>query len=358
VASLFRGFRETFSPPALPENLVATYTFMDEYVSLLIDWSTHHILKRLALLEPQKTQNILTDLIQEETRYRIDRGYPSIIKEDGDNETFPYRLSILKKFAGSALHLSVRTVEEGRGVEELALAIAAGIAMVFFTSVAFYTQKIYGALSITFAMALVISYMFKDRLKAAIQTYFLRWLSDKLMDQSTGIYDPLTHEKIGVCRETVDFITEPRVDPGVLKLRNRDHIADVENNWRNENVLRYVKEIALRPKLLHSQSRKTTVTGILRFNLRNFLLKMDEPLTEISYLKNGHSEVLKAARVYHVNMVIKFMSPHTLRYKRVRLVLTRQGIKRIEPVSEWVERSGEERVSPKDQPATPDEIGH
>jgi hypothetical protein len=38
-------------------------------------------------------------------------------------------------------------------------------------------------------------------------------------------------------------------------------------------------------------------------------------------------------RVYHLNLVIKFTDQFRIRYDRVRLVLDRNGIKRVEPVS-------------------------
>jgi hypothetical protein len=241
---------------------------------------------------------------------------------------------VLKKFVANILHFTVETVEGSKGLQEAALAMAAGIAMVFATAVAFYYQRTYGTLSLSFFFALVVSYMFKDRIKALCQNYFLKALSKNIFDQATSIYDHFNGEKIGVCRQSCHFTSEKDLDPVVLKLRNRDHITEIENDWRSERVLYYARDIELKSRdLVRAQSRKTGITDIVRFNVRNFLSKMDEPSTDLYYIENGESRTMRADRVYHVNVVIKFTSDEEVRYERIRLVLTRQGLKRIEPVS-------------------------
>jgi hypothetical protein len=125
---------------------------------------------------------------------------------------------------------------------------------------------------------------------------------------------------------------EKKVDPEVQILRNRDHITEIENTWRTEKVLHYVKEITLSPRTIDRHSRKTAMTDIARFNVRHFLLKMDEPQTELFVLSGDRSEAVPGARVYHVNLVIKFTDAARVRYERVRLVLDQDGIKRLEPV--------------------------
>jgi hypothetical protein len=333
----FRAFREAFEQSALLSPLDFTYVFTDEYVSLLIEGRAHHLLQELqktpeSVLAGEKAA--LLALIREEISYRCARRYPSVVEEGHDNETFVYRLSVLKKFVSSALHLSVRTIKEGRGLEQLGLALGAGFAMLLATTVAFYYQKTYGTLSLYFFTAVVVSYMFKDRFKAMAQSWVQRQRADRLMDLSNDILDPFTKERIGVCRELVHFIPESRVDPVVMRLRTRDHVTEIENSWRSEKVLRYVKKIVLHSQEVQKGARKTALTDIARFDLRHFLLKMDEPRSDVFVLRGEKSDLLAAARVYHINLVVKFTSRCDVRYQRVRLVLTQKGLKRLEPVRE------------------------
>jgi len=335
AAAAFRAFKPRVkSPPVSPKH-AATYLFTDEYISLLIEGAAHRFLRALngRTDAPEGLRQAFVALVQSEVDYRRSMNYPSLVDEASDNEVFLFRLSVLKKFAASVLHLSVRVQEEGQGLKQFALAVAAGIAMLFAAAVAFYYQKTYGALSFSFFLALVISYMFKDRLKAFFQSYFEKALARRLFDLSTAVYEPFSNETIGLCRESVRFISEKTVDARVMLLRNRDHITEIENDWRSESVLLYTKEMTLfSQKLFARHARKTGLTDIARFTVRNFLLKMDEPKTDLYLLRDGHSQTITGTRVYHVNVVVKFIAEKKITYERIRLVLTRNGIKRIENV--------------------------
>lgn len=211
----------------------------DEYISLLIEGRSHELFRSLSsegvANSPEESKAELVSLIREEIDYRKSKKYPSVVDAKGDNEVFLYRLSMLKKFVSSVLHLKVNTEEEGKGLKQFAMAVT-GIAMLFAAGVAFYYQKRSGAFSTTFFMALVISYMFKDRIKAFFQNYFQKILARRLFDQQTDIIDPFLGAKIGVCREIVQFREEKDIDAHVVQLRNRDHITEIENDWRSERV--------------------------------------------------------------------------------------------------------------------------
>ena len=336
VSNRFRALRTDFQDPRLTAGVAATFSFTDEYISLLIEERAHELLQ-LIQERPEKllvhSTAALIALIKEEVTYRREWGYPSLVDEGHENETLVFRLSVLKKFMGSVLHLTVRKREEDRGLEQVLLAMGAGVAMLFATAVAFYYQRVYGTLSMGFFVILVVSYMLKDRMKALSQARLQSWLSKNVYDQSTSIFDPFTRTKMGVCREAVGFVPEKRVDPVALQLRNRDHITEIEDTWRAEKVIHYTKDITLYPnRFLKFHKRKTGITDIVRFNLRTFLLKMDEPIKRLYALKNDHSEKIPGARVYHVNVILRFTSKRETRYERIRLVLNRDGIKRIEPV--------------------------
>jgi hypothetical protein len=337
VSSRFRSLKPGFLDPRLTSSVASTFAFTDEYISLLVEERSHEILRMIQHRSPpslSRAAEALIALIKEEVAYRRDAGYPSLVDEGHENETLVFRLSVLKKFMGSVLHLTVRKREEDRGLEQILLAMGAGFAMLFATAVAFYYQKVYGTLSIGFFFMLVVSYMLKDRMKALSQARLQNWLSKNVYDQSTSIFDPLTGKKMGVCREAVGFVPEKRVDPVALQLRNRDHITEIENTWRAEKVIHYTKDITLFPnRFLKFHKRKSGITDIIRLNLRSFLLKMDEPIKPLYALKNDRSETIPGARVYHVNVILRFTSKRETRYERIRLVLNRDGIKRIEPVA-------------------------
>ena len=51
------------------------------------------------------------------------------------------------------------------------------------------------------------------------------------------------------------------------------------------------------------------------------------------FILNGEGyRLLKASKVYHINLVVRYKTAHDEHYKRFRVILNRNGIKRIEKV--------------------------
>ena len=94
-----------------------------------------------------------------------------------------YRWRSLKKFISSQLFLTVKMREGNPWLLQSLYGIAAAVSMVFATVVAFVWQGKYGALSWNLFLALVIAYIFKDRLKDWMRTrlakLFRRWLPSR-----------------------------------------------------------------------------------------------------------------------------------------------------------------------------------
>ena len=80
------------------------------------------------------------------------------------------------------------------------------------------------------------------------------------------------------------------------------------------------------------------VNDIIRFNVREWLRKMDNPVRQMFYpAEDGSLGVLKAKRLYHVNMLIRYGgNGRPDECMRFRLVLARNGIKDVEYVSHKV----------------------
>jgi hypothetical protein len=116
--------------------------------------------------------------------------------------------------------------------------------MIFATVIAFFTQKSYGNLSFPFFIALVVSYMLKDRIKEILRIYFSGKLGRILYNYKTYLRTK-SHGEIGWCKELFCFQNEPEVPEEIIKLRNKDHITDIENDWMGEQVILYKKLIKL-----------------------------------------------------------------------------------------------------------------
>ncbi|HXW01516.1 MAG TPA: hypothetical protein VEC93_24105, partial [Anaerolineae bacterium] len=210
ITDKYRSFYPAFNLPNVDEQLFTAYKFTDESISLLIE---ENAVEMFQIVETylKKGDRIdykqkLSDLVKVETDHRKSRGYPSVLKESDDNEAYTFRASVLKKYASSVLYLSTATRREGVELEHILFAIAAGLSMVFATVVAFYFQERYGQLTFPFFMALVVGYMFKDRIKEGGRHLFSQYLQSNLYDRRTIIRTQDGKHKLGILREKVSFV--------------------------------------------------------------------------------------------------------------------------------------------------------
>ncbi len=329
----YREIRKDINIPTLSENVFPLYLMGDEFISLSIENFTYELMERLGE-KIKKYKKPLLSIIRDELDYRDKQDFPSVPDEKTDNETYLFRKGVLKKFASSVLFLDTHYEKEGKLIEQLLYSFAAGLAMVFATLVAFYTQKKYGQYTFPLFIALVISYMFKDRIKELTRLYFSKKLRKYFFDHKTEIFAP-KEKKIGICRERFSFVKEKNISTEILKIRSRDRFTNIENDLLGEEVIYYRKFIKLYPKDIEKNYQEYEISGIddiIRFNITPFLKRMDDPQKPLYILTNEGYKRIWGQRVYHINMIIRFTTEKDIRYKRFRIILTREGLKRIEEV--------------------------
>jgi hypothetical protein len=315
------------------------YRFGDEYISLALETYCFKFIEKIKTLSfPGKEQyckKILT-FIKTEIDYRARQNYPSIPKKESDNEEVIFRKSALKKYAESVLFLNTRFREGGRIIKHFAFALGAGLAMVFATVIAFATAKKYGNFTLPFFMAVVISYMFKDRIKELSKTYLGKTLKNHVFDHKLNIYREEKKKKIGILKETVQFLDEDKIADSIKKIRNRDIMTSIYNQEMKEDVLYHHKKIILYAKKMKDLSFPYSINGlndIMRFNISRFVKKTDNPQKPLYIPSDGDYEKIMGEKVYHLNLVVRYRRGKSEEfYQRFRVVLNRDGIKRIEDV--------------------------
>ncbi|NTV23906.1 MAG: hypothetical protein HGA85_06065 [Nanoarchaeota archaeon] len=303
------------------------YSLGDEDMSLILESYCFPLLDSV----PESKQDALLSILQNEKKHRQEKGMP-IPKIGESNDKFLYRKSILKKYVSSVLYLNTTEDKEGKLSNTVFSGVAAGLAMVFATGLTYIAMLRFGDFTFAFFVTVVLGYVFKDRIKDSLKSYFKHKLGKNIFDHKTRIF---SGKKVaGIIREGFDFEREDKVAVHVQLLRNKDHITEIENSWVGENVIRHTKKIILiNSELKLKDYPITAINDISKINITHYLSKMGEPKRQL-YLLDGNT-VIKAEgeRVYHVNIVMKFTSEEKIFYKRLRLVLNRAGIKAIEEVN-------------------------
>ena len=343
ISTGYRLLYTEFNMPYVQKEVFLAHLLVDEYISLLIPEGATELFK-VVLQHYDETDQMrycqrLSEIVSKETSHRVLRGYGSILKVEDENEAYAFRASIIKKYVSAVLHLSIDAQREGKGIEQVLLALAAGISMFFATAVAFYFQSVYGSFTFPAFVALIVGYMFKDRIKQFGQALFAGKLHANLFDRRINIKTLDGKYKLATLREKITFMKESEVSHEVRSARQKDPFADLDNDQQGETVICHTKDIVLNANLFRKAfaglPKTSGLNDIIRYDIHRYLQKMDDPVEDQLLLHDGKLEVVHSQKVYHINIVSQYSSTgfrNKKIYKRMRLVLNRLGIKRIEHI--------------------------
>ena len=220
-----------------------------------------------------------------------------------------------------------------RYTEKLAkyILLAAGLAMIFATAVAWFAQLKYGNITGPLFVVLVVSYMLKDRIKDLMRYYFAHRLGNKYYDNKAEIR--IHDNRVGQLREGVDFISETKTPAEVMDIRGRSSLMEAENQIFEEKILLYRKRVVIDSERLGAVSVYPVkgINEILRIHMNRFSQKMDNPEVPVDMLdEQGRVTTVRVQKIYYINMVMQLVDGSDVSYRRFRVVMTRNGILGIE----------------------------
>ncbi len=339
------SLKAEISDPAVPLKVRETAAFFDEYISLILEEYLTSLIEALranpsARARFADVERGVLAIVTSQNRYRQAMKYPSVLTPGSTNETIIYRRGVLKKFMSSVLYLKAE-FSEWESLTQVFFGVAAGAAMLFTVMVTIFFQHRYAMDSLPFVLAVVISYIFKDRIKDWLKLLFskslTRWISDRkidILDSSGG------GARIGVLKEAFTFISDKDIPPDIARLRRIDNITSVDEEGKPERVFKYKKEIILFPEVvLRTHERRRDLNDIMRFNVRELIAQADDSSVDYPYVDPASGDLRTAAcsRVYHVNLLVKYTyydrdEQVTIHYERIRIVVNKDGIVRLEEV--------------------------
>ena len=314
--------------------IVQDFAYADEFLSNIMSEYTYRLRDHLRNTYPEVYNGIesrfKTMLLGERT-YKGQQGYLNLDPNDPKgNEEFVFRASLLKKFAESDLYLSSNKRKNTFLVEQILYSLAAGAAMVVATLSSFFFQQRYGNFTMPFLVALVISYMFKDRLKDWLRLIFARRVSSKVFDTRTDF--SIKGQHIGWSKDSVDFIDSDKILPEVMKLRNRLPLFD-EVSGNDEKVILFRKKVQVWPTELAKASPfpMKGINDILRYNITEFTRKMDNPSFPLAGTwEDDDYKPVEGKKIYRLTFVIQCVYEGKTEYKRIMVRCDRNGILEVE----------------------------
>lgn len=320
------------------------FLYVDEFISN----SIHHyltgllkILRRVDLPESQQSDLILSQIIvNEEKHRRTTSSHDDQQNLDNDEMEFlSYRANLLNKFIMDALMLNTSRSSPDKGLKNLIGSFAAGIAMLIYFSLFVWQGQYLLINSELFIIGTVLLYILKDRLKEGIKSSSYKVAFRWFADFKTKIKTSDNKKQIGTMKEFFSYVTPNSVPDEIMHVRNKEFHYVLEDFHRPERIIRYKKTIEIEQQPKESYSRRYSLNLIFRFNILKFLEKADNPYETYHRInpENYDFSLMRLPKTYHVNIIMKntFMTKEgdeRSELKKFRLVLDKNGIKRVEQV--------------------------
>ena len=331
----FRVIVEKINKSTLKEKNKSSVLYADEHVSNVIELQLMELYNHLQKIDASSPSSaVIVALINAEQKYKKQKVYDSPKDKNSNPEELLYKRNQLKKYIESVFFLNQDIRKDGAVFEQSMLALAAGMAMVFSTGIAFYYQMMYGNFTMPFFIALVMSYMLKDRIKGWISMSFVSKSSSFFYDFKIKITNSLG-KKIGKIKENFVFVPLKKLGAKVKKHRQKDLIVKMDINELHEQVIQYKKKIIIYPKKFGDDLPDENIVGltdIMRLNFHRFIQYMDDPKKDFILIKKGEVYNKVADKIYHINIIQKLYTEEGIDFKRYRVIMNRNGIKKIETI--------------------------
>jgi len=315
------------------------FLFGDEFMLNLTEKELFSFLEKINVPEFSDIENeaskLLCDFLEKEKCHKTAQNYQTVNPENpASNSELIFRFGALKKYIESDLFLNANQKRDGVIAEQVYLSMAAGLSMVFATAVAFSFQQTYGNLTMPFFVALVVSYMLKDRIKELMRYYFSHKRTGKYFDHKSTF--SIKDNEIGWSKESFDFIPEIKVPVEVLSTRNRLPLIQADNRHSKEKIILFKKLLRIDRKLLEYSSDYNLdgVVEIVRFNVSSFMKKMDNPEVPLYTLdENREVKRIMGSKIYYLNIVFQYTPAKEEHLVRYRIAFNREGLKNIKQMN-------------------------
>lgn len=327
------------------EPLLKHLVYVEEFISNSVNYSLTEFLRFIRSQELSDQEEIdkeISTALLKEKQFRITMGLEP--KESDrtplEREFFFYRAGLLHKYVLDALHLEVNRSTPEPAIKNVVGCLAAGIAMLIYFVMFIWLGKVFIINSQPFIITTVVLYILKDRLKEGVKTVSygiaFKWFSD----YTTAIKSPDRKQSLGSLEETFSFVLPTQLPSEIVAIRNKEFHHVLEDFTRPESVIYYKKKMLMEGSSSVLQNRRHNLNIIFRFNIMHFLAKADYPYHTYWSFDDKTSKLhpFRLPKVYHVNIIMKntIMNESDkveVELKKFRLVIDKNGIKRIERVT-------------------------
>ena len=320
--------------------IVSAFEWADEAISLVVENSSLEMYLSLESLfgELQDSAFSLLRRSRAELSYRREKRYASVASKSNrySSEAVAYRSGELKKWTQSVLYLTPVLSKAPKRVAQVFAGTAAAIAMAFATLAAIFAETFFLKNSMQWALLVIFAYVFKDRIKEWLRSFFLRFVPRLLADQIFSFIGPRTGRRLNRMKVIMRIVKASKV-PDFVRQKRMEKGNPFQDMLPEEDVVHYTRYVRV---FKTSKDRSVgpwinAITVITRIRIDDWLKEMDDP-SDIVYVSSneGDLEQQSSSRVYHLHLVLTEASKNREidNIYHYLVVLNKKGILRLEPV--------------------------
>ncbi|MBP1617985.1 MAG: hypothetical protein H6Q14_1812 [Bacteroidetes bacterium] len=335
IVQFYRNLYSQVHRKDLSDEWKEYFAYGDNFISNVIEQHAFRLMRHFENEDNYaEIKDMLLPLILSEEQERRKKKFPNLEANNPENNNWVVmQWGILKKVIESVLFLHIKSSRDGRFAEQFFYSIAAGVSMLFATVVTFKAQQHYQQYTLPLFLIIVVSYMFKDRIKDLMRYYFSSQLGKKYFDRKRKLSTRAI--EIGVIKESAEYVSEAKLPEEVFNLRQRIPIVEAENRIYNEQIILYKKLVTLSVTKISSlkEYNYRGINDILKFHLFHLTEKMSDsslPLF-VADEQNGYLS-FRGQKVYPLHFILRGESNKKVFYRKYRVLFNRDGIKKMEEV--------------------------
>ncbi len=270
-----------------------------------------------------------------EIEYRKQNNFPLSSTVKKENENLIKRWNIIKYFISNKLIIKAKVDKDSRYLEEILYSFAAGIAMVFATGIAFYYNQKFGNFTLSFFVVLVLSYMFKDRIKEWGRSFFSSILQKQLLDHHYNLYDD-NNVKIGVSKDGFEFIPQTSLTKKINDLRYSEELLIKELMNHEEKVMKFTRKININMRQFIKTFGRIDLRGIndvITLNFAPIIMRMQDTIFPVYAMNSkGKIKTINSEKTYPINIVQAISIDKQTHYQHYTVNVAKSGIKKLEVI--------------------------
>ena len=332
----FRKLHPKFISPQITDIQRTALSWADESISIITERSLNRLFSLAEIINEDDSLCVEIERItRAETEYRRAMGYEYLYNEKNAymGELLAYRENVLKKWSQSAMYMTKEESRNNKRAGHILAGTAAGVAMLFAVFVTIFAGRIFIPNTTPWILAIIVSYIFKDRIKEILRDSFKKIIPKVTSDQMSLLYDNSSDKQVGTARAYAKFTKAGNAPSDIFQLRNNNP-NPFQSILPEQDLIHYQRIIELNSEeLTRHHSRLTSTTEIIRFNISDWLNEMDDPKDIFYRLENKKKIKIKGNRVYKIHLIIHLRNDHipgNEEFYHYCIIINKAGILRIE----------------------------